>query len=63
MPDANAPPKEAARISGMFDAIAERYYFLNHLLSAGLDNRWRTQAIEALTLTGRRASGGAGELA
>jgi demethylmenaquinone methyltransferase/2-methoxy-6-polyprenyl-1,4-benzoquinol methylase len=47
------PAKEAARISGMFDAIAERYDFLNHLLSAGLDKRWRTQAIDTLQLTGR----------
>jgi demethylmenaquinone methyltransferase/2-methoxy-6-polyprenyl-1,4-benzoquinol methylase len=50
---ASAPAKESARISGMFDAIAERYDFLNHLLSAGLDNRWRRQAIEVLQLTGR----------
>ncbi len=37
----------------MFDAIAERYDFLNHLLSAGLDKRWRRQAIDVLHLTGR----------
>ena len=37
----------------MFDAIAERYDFLNHLLSAGLDKRWRKRAIDALKLTGR----------
>ncbi len=37
----------------MFDAIADRYDFLNHLLSAGLDKRWRMQAIDALELTGR----------
>src|SRR5688572_14703421 len=53
MPAVNAPAKESARISGMFDAIAERYDFLNHLLSAGLDKRWRKQAIDALQLTGR----------
>ena len=47
------PAKDSARISGMFDAIAERYDFLNHLLSAGLDKRWRKQAIDALQLTGR----------
>ena len=37
----------------MFDSIAERYDFLNHLLSAGLDKRWRKQAIDVLQLTGR----------
>jgi demethylmenaquinone methyltransferase/2-methoxy-6-polyprenyl-1,4-benzoquinol methylase len=37
----------------MFDAIAGRYDFLNHLLSAGLDRRWRRQAIDLLQLTGR----------
>jgi demethylmenaquinone methyltransferase/2-methoxy-6-polyprenyl-1,4-benzoquinol methylase len=53
MSPASAPAKEASRISGMFDAIAERYDFLNHLLSAGLDKRWRKQAIDTLQLTGR----------
>src|SRR5688572_9308629 len=47
------PAKDASRISGMFDAIAESYDFLNHLLSAGLDKRWRKQAVDALQLTGR----------
>lgn len=37
----------------MFDAIAGRYDFLNHLLSAGIDRRWRTRATAALQLTGR----------
>src|SRR5712671_6689017 len=37
----------------MFDAIAPRYDFLNHLLSAGIDRRWRTRAIRSLRLTGR----------
>jgi demethylmenaquinone methyltransferase/2-methoxy-6-polyprenyl-1,4-benzoquinol methylase len=36
----------------MFDAIAGRYDFLNHVLSAGLDRRWRKRAIAALNLTG-----------
>ena len=53
MPVANAPAKESARISGMFDAIAGRYDFLNHLLSAGLDKQWRKRAVAALQLTGR----------
>jgi demethylmenaquinone methyltransferase / 2-methoxy-6-polyprenyl-1,4-benzoquinol methylase len=45
--------KAPARIAGMFDAIANRYDFLNHLLSAGFDRRWRRRAIRSLALTGR----------
>src|SRR5688572_27394968 len=53
-PQSLAPlAKDSSRISGMFDAIAERYDFLNHLLSAGLDKQWRRRAIETLELNGR----------
>ena len=37
----------------MFDAIAWRYDALNHILSGGLDRRWRRRAVAALSLTGR----------
>jgi demethylmenaquinone methyltransferase / 2-methoxy-6-polyprenyl-1,4-benzoquinol methylase len=37
----------------MFDAIAPRYDLLNHVLSAGLDRRWRNQAVDALGLQDR----------
>ncbi len=47
---ADAPDKTPARIAGMFDAIAPRYDLLNHLLSAGLDHRWRARAVDALAL-------------
>jgi demethylmenaquinone methyltransferase/2-methoxy-6-polyprenyl-1,4-benzoquinol methylase len=37
----------------MFDAIARRYDTLNHVLSAGLDTRWRRRLVRALDLTGQ----------
>jgi demethylmenaquinone methyltransferase / 2-methoxy-6-polyprenyl-1,4-benzoquinol methylase len=45
--------KSPERIAGMFDAIAGRYDLLNHVLSAGIDRRWRRRAIRSLRLTGR----------
>ena len=47
--------KTPARIAGMFDAIAPRYDLLNHVLSAGLDVRWRARAIRELQLGRGRA--------
>ena len=52
-PPVAPPDKTPDRIAGMFDAIAPRYDLLNHLLSAGIDRRWRTRAIRTLQLTGR----------
>lgn len=49
---ADASDKRADRIASMFDAIAPRYDLLNHLLSGGIDRRWRTRAIDSLQLTG-----------
>jgi demethylmenaquinone methyltransferase / 2-methoxy-6-polyprenyl-1,4-benzoquinol methylase len=48
----SAPDRTGDRIEGMFDAIAPRYDFLNRVLSAGIDRRWRRIAIESLSLTG-----------
>jgi demethylmenaquinone methyltransferase/2-methoxy-6-polyprenyl-1,4-benzoquinol methylase len=42
--------KSPERIASMFDAIAKRYDFLNHVLSAGRDKRWRARAIRELDL-------------
>jgi demethylmenaquinone methyltransferase/2-methoxy-6-polyprenyl-1,4-benzoquinol methylase len=44
--------KSPQKIAGMFDAIAGRYDLLNHLLSAGIDRRWRARAIRSLQLRG-----------
>jgi len=44
------PDKTPGRIAGMFDAIAPRYDLLNRVLSAGLDQRWRQRAVDAIRL-------------
>src|SRR5262245_42782712 len=48
--------KEPVRIKTMFDGIASGYDTLNHLLSAGLDRRWRRRAEAAVALIGRDRS-------
>lgn len=40
-------------VKHIFDFIAKRYDFLNHLLSFGFDIYWRKFAIEKLNLTGK----------
>jgi demethylmenaquinone methyltransferase/2-methoxy-6-polyprenyl-1,4-benzoquinol methylase len=39
---------KAAEVEAMFDAIAPRYDLLNRVLSLGIDQRWRTRAIQLL---------------
>jgi demethylmenaquinone methyltransferase / 2-methoxy-6-polyprenyl-1,4-benzoquinol methylase len=46
----DAPDKSPEKIARMFDAIARRYDLLNHLLSLGIDRRWRKRAIRELGL-------------
>jgi demethylmenaquinone methyltransferase / 2-methoxy-6-polyprenyl-1,4-benzoquinol methylase len=45
-----APDKSPETIARMFDAIARRYDLLNHLLSLGIDRRWRRRAVRELQL-------------
>ncbi len=44
--------KDRETISGMFNAIAGKYDFLNHLLSFGIDRWWRRKLVKAVTGSG-----------
>lgn len=49
------PPKldkSEARVRQMFGEIAPRYDLLNHLLSAGIDRRWRTKTVRRVPSEG-----------
>lgn len=49
------PPKldkSEARVRQMFGEIAPRYDLLNHLLSAGIDRRWRTKTVRRVPAEG-----------
>lgn len=48
MPEEDAAQKRTVR--AMFDSVAHRYDFLNHLLSAGIDRAWRRRAVRELRL-------------
>ncbi len=41
-----APETKAAVVEEMFDRIAPRYERMNHLLTLGMDNRWRRTALD-----------------
>lgn len=46
LPGSELSKKE--QVAGMFDRIADRYDFLNHFLSLGIDKGWRKKAIRTL---------------
>jgi demethylmenaquinone methyltransferase/2-methoxy-6-polyprenyl-1,4-benzoquinol methylase len=41
--------EKKVQITAMFNAIASKYDFLNHLLSFGIDKRWRRRLIKELS--------------
>ena len=48
VPEKGSSQTKKEQVAGMFDSIAHRYDFLNRLLSAGIDVRWRKKAIAYL---------------
>lgn len=42
--------EKTRRVRAMFDAIAPRYELLNHLMTFGMDRRWRRRAVAELRL-------------
>ncbi len=42
--------EKKTQVQSMFDGIANRYDFLNHFLSLGVDLYWRKQSVKALDL-------------
>lgn len=48
--EARTVDKSGQRVKEMFAQIAPRYDLLNHLLSAGIDIRWRRKAVNRLRL-------------
>lgn len=45
---ATDPDKNPEKIAGMFNDISDRYDLLNHVLSLGIDRRWRRKLIRRL---------------
>jgi demethylmenaquinone methyltransferase/2-methoxy-6-polyprenyl-1,4-benzoquinol methylase len=47
-PNSQSTTSKKEQVEEMFDNIAHRYDFLNHLLSLGIDKTWRKKAIATL---------------
>jgi demethylmenaquinone methyltransferase/2-methoxy-6-polyprenyl-1,4-benzoquinol methylase len=48
-PDKTKEAGKKEQVEAMFDSIANRYDFLNHFLSLGIDKTWRRTAIKMLS--------------
>ncbi|MDI9320560.1 MAG: bifunctional demethylmenaquinone methyltransferase/2-methoxy-6-polyprenyl-1,4-benzoquinol methylase UbiE [Phycisphaerales bacterium] len=48
VPDASSKLSKKEQVADMFNHIANKYDFLNHLLSLGIDKTWRTKAIKSI---------------
>jgi len=44
----NSEKSKKAQVEEMFDSISQRYDFLNHFLSLGIDKSWRKKAVNEL---------------
>lgn len=47
VPDASSKLSKKEQVADMFNNIANRYDFLNHVLSLGIDKGWRNKAINS----------------
>jgi demethylmenaquinone methyltransferase / 2-methoxy-6-polyprenyl-1,4-benzoquinol methylase len=48
VPDSSSKLSKKEQVADMFNHIAGKYDFLNHLLSLGIDKGWRTKAIKSI---------------
>jgi demethylmenaquinone methyltransferase/2-methoxy-6-polyprenyl-1,4-benzoquinol methylase len=48
VPDASSKLSKKEQVAEMFDNIAGKYDFLNHVLSMGIDKGWRRKAIRSI---------------
>ena len=50
VPDASSKLSKKEQVAEMFNNIAGKYDFLNHLLSMGIDKGWRKKAIKSISI-------------